>query len=126
MIRRMSRSRRDWGDRTGDGRQRVLVATILGSSLAFVDAGVVNVALPTIGRDLDLGLAGRQWVFLSYSLLLASLYLVAGSVGDRYGQSRGLPLGVVGFAGGSAAAGAAPTGGALIGARALQGAAGAF
>ena len=122
----MSRNGDDRRGRAGDPRLRVLVATILGSSLAFVDAGVVNVALPTIGRDLDLGLAGRQWVFLSYSLLLASLYLVAGSVGDRYGQSRVFSWGVVGFAAASAAAGAAPSGAALIGARALQGAAGAF
>src|SRR3954451_2370378 len=138
MIRRVSRSEGDRERRARDPRLRVLVATILGSSLAFVDAGVVNVALPTIGRDLDLGLAGRQWVFLSYSLLLASLYLVAGSVGDRYGQSRVFAWGVVGFAAASAAVSAPPAGGAvarvparhggagLIGARALQGASGAF
>src|SRR4051794_2280696 len=126
MIRRVSRSEGDRERRARDPRLRVLVATILGSSLAFVDAGVVNVALPTIGRDLDLGLAGRQWVFLSYSLLLASLYLVAGSVGDRYGQSRVFAAGVIAFAAASVAAGAAANGAALIGARALQGAAGAF
>ena len=71
-----------------DPRTQVLVATILGSSMAAVDASVVNVALPRIGRDLGLGLAGREWVFLSYSLVLASLYLLAGGVGDRVGQRR--------------------------------------
>jgi predicted MFS family arabinose efflux permease len=64
-----------------DPRAVVLVATILGSSMAFVDGTVANVALPTIGRDLHFGLAGRQWVFLAYSLALAALYLPAGAVG---------------------------------------------
>ena len=58
-------------------RRLTLVATILGSSLAFIDVTVVIIALPTIEQDLDLGLAGEQWVYLSYSLALASLYLVA-------------------------------------------------
>jgi EmrB/QacA subfamily drug resistance transporter len=107
-------------------RSWTLLATILGSSMAFIDASVVNVALPTIGRDLQLGLAGRQWVFLSYSLTLASLYLVGGAAGDRLGHRRVFVWAVVGFAGASALAGAAPDGGFLIAARALQGVAGAF
>src|SRR6185437_5855637 len=94
--------------------------------MAFVDASVVNVALPTIGRDLGLGLAGRQWVFLSYSLALASLYLVGGAAGDRYGHKRVFSYGVVGFAAASVLAGVAPTGAFLIAARSLQGVAGAF
>ena len=94
--------------------------------MALIDASVVNIALPTIGRDLDMGLAGRQWVFLSYSLALASLYLVGGASGDRYGHRRVFTLGTVGFAVASLLAGAAPTGGLLIAARTLQGAAGAF
>jgi len=61
-------------------RALTLVACILGSSIAFLDATVVVVALPTIERDLDLGRAGQQWVFLSYSLALAALYLVAGAL----------------------------------------------
>jgi EmrB/QacA subfamily drug resistance transporter len=109
-----------------DRRTWTLVATILGSSMAFIDASVVNVALPTIGRDLGLGLAGRQWIFLAYSLALASFYLVGGATGDRYGHRRVFLWGVVGFAAASALAGAAPTGGLLIAARALQGVAGAF
>src|SRR6059036_2928262 len=61
-------------------RRLTLVATVLGSSLAFIDATVVNVALPAIQRDLDLGLTGQEWVYLAYSLALASLYLAAAVV----------------------------------------------
>ena len=112
---------------TGDQLRRMtLAATVLGSSLAFIDASVVVVALPTIERDLDLGLSGEQWVFLAYSLALAALYLPAGAVGDRRGRRETFMLGIVGFAAASALAGAAPTGGVLIAARALQGVAGAF
>jgi EmrB/QacA subfamily drug resistance transporter len=107
-------------------RRLTLIATILGSSLAFLDATVVIIALPTIERDLDLGLAGEQWVYLSYSLALAALYLVAGAVGDRRGRREVFILGVVGFAAASLLAAAAPNGGVLIAARALQGIAGAF
>ena len=65
-------------------RQKMtLIATILGSSIAFVDGSVVNIALPTIGRDLDAGLGALQWVALSYSLAVASLYIVSGALGDR-------------------------------------------
>ncbi|HXV58455.1 MAG TPA: MFS transporter [Gaiellaceae bacterium] len=110
-----------------DARRRLtLAATILGSSLAFVDATVVIVALPTIEEDLGLGLAGQQWVFLSYSLALAALYLVGGAVGDRYGRRSVFVAGAAGFALSSVLAGAAPSGAVLIGARALQGVAGAF
>jgi EmrB/QacA subfamily drug resistance transporter len=107
-------------------RTLVLVATILGSSMAFVDSTVVNVALPTIGRDLDLGLAGRQWVFLAYSLPLASLYLTAGGIADRLGRRRIFLWGTAAFAVASVLAGAAPDATLLLAARAVQGAAGAF
>jgi EmrB/QacA subfamily drug resistance transporter len=109
-----------------DRRTLVLVATVLGSSMAFVDATVVNVALPTIGRELDLGLAGRQWVFLAYSLPLASLYLTAGGIADRLGRRRVFLAGTLAFAVASTLAGAAPGAALLLAARALQGAAGAF
>jgi EmrB/QacA subfamily drug resistance transporter len=109
-----------------DRRTLVLVATILGSSMAFVDATVVNVALPTIGRDLDLGLAGRQWVFLAYSLPLASLYLTAGGIADRLGRRRIFLWGNGAFALASILAGLAPDAMLLLAARAVQGAAGAF
>ena len=91
-----------------EARKRLtLAATILGSSLAFIDATVVIVALPTIEEDLDLGLTGQQWV-LSYSLALAALYLVGGAIGDRYGRRRVFIAGAAGFALASLLAGAAP------------------
>jgi EmrB/QacA subfamily drug resistance transporter len=110
-----------------ESRKRLtLAATIVGSSLAFIDATVVIVALPTIERDLGLGLTGQQWVFLSYSLALAALYLVGGAIGDRYGRRTVFMAGAAGFALASLLAGAAPGEGVLIVARALQGVAGAF
>jgi EmrB/QacA subfamily drug resistance transporter len=107
-------------------RRLTLFATVLGSSIAFVDATVVIVALPTIEEDLDLGLTGQQWVFLSYSLSLAALYLVGGAVGDRYGRRNVFVAGCAGFAVASVLAGLAPDAVTLILARALQGVAGAF
>jgi EmrB/QacA subfamily drug resistance transporter len=106
-------------------RLLTLLATILGSSISFLDATVVTVALPTIERDLHTGLAGEQWIVLAYSLALASLYLVGGAVGDRLGHRRVFVGGVLGFALASALAGAAPDERTLIAARALQGIAGA-
>jgi EmrB/QacA subfamily drug resistance transporter len=103
-----------------------LAATVLGSSLAFIDATVVIVALPKIETDLGLGLSGQQWVYLAYSLALAALYLVAGAFGDRWGRRRTFVWGAVGFAAASALAGAAPNEAVLVTARALQGIAGAF
>jgi EmrB/QacA subfamily drug resistance transporter len=111
---------------TEHARRMTLAATVLGSSLAFVDSTVVIVALPTISRDLHFGLAGEQWVFLAYSLTLAALYLPAGAIGDSRGRRETFVWGVVGFAATSALAGASPTGGVLIAARVLQGAAAAF
>jgi len=107
-------------------RSLTLAATILGSSLAFIDATVVIVALPTIEEDLGLGLTGQQWIFLSYSLSLAALYLVGGAIGDRYGRRRVFIAGAAGFALASLMAGAAPNEAVLIVARFLQGVAGAF
>jgi EmrB/QacA subfamily drug resistance transporter len=107
-------------------RTLTLGATILGSSLAFIDATVVIVAMPTIERDLDIGLTGEQWIFLSYSLALAALYLCGGAVGDRYGRRAVFIAGAAGFALTSALAGAAPDEATLIIARFLQGVTGAF
>src|SRR5262245_36522345 len=107
-------------------RRYTLAATVLGSSLAFIDVTVVNVALPTIQHDLDLGLSGQEWVYLSYSLALAALYLPAGAMGDRWGRRSIFVYGVLGFAVASAVAGASPNGEVLIAARFLQGIAGAF
>jgi EmrB/QacA subfamily drug resistance transporter len=112
---------------TPETRKRlVLVATILGSSMAFLDAFVVNVALPTIDKDFGLGLSGEQWIFLSYSLALAALYLPAGALGDRYGYANTFVIGVAGFAIASVLAGLAPSAGVLIAARAVQGIFGAL
>jgi EmrB/QacA subfamily drug resistance transporter len=99
----------------------VLAATILGSSLAFIDGTVVNVALPALQKDLRATVIGVQWVIESYSLLLAALLLVGGSLGDRYGRRRIFVIGVVIFAMASTACGFAGGMGTLIAARALQG-----
>jgi EmrB/QacA subfamily drug resistance transporter len=112
---------------TTDTRKRlVLVATVLGSSMAFLDAFVVNVALPTIDDELGLGLTGEQWIFLSYSLALAALYLPAGALGDRYGYVTTFVIGVCGFAAASIVAGVAPSGEVLVAARTVQGVFGAL
>jgi EmrB/QacA subfamily drug resistance transporter len=103
-----------------------LAATALGSSLAFIDTTVVVVALPTIEKDLNLGLAGQQWVVLAYNLSLASLYLVSGALGDRYGRRETFVVGVVAFAAASALCGIAPNEGVLVGGRFLQGIGGAL
>jgi EmrB/QacA subfamily drug resistance transporter len=99
----------------------VLVATILGSGLASLDATVVNIALPTIGRDLDADLASLQWVVNAYTLTLSGFLLLGGSLGDRYGRRRVFTIGVTWFAAASLLCAVAPTSEALIGARALQG-----
>ena len=61
-----------------------LVATILGSTIVFLDSTVVNVALPAIGEDLGAGLAGQQWIFEAYLLALVSLLLVGGAMGGLW------------------------------------------
>src|SRR5690606_12814502 len=87
---------------------------------------VVNVALPAIQDDLDAGLATTQWVVNGYMLMLASLILLGGTVGDRFGQRKIFLGGLVGFAFASVACAVAPTPITLIGARVIQGIAGAF
>ncbi len=103
-----------------------LVATILGSTIVFLDGTVVNVALPAISDDLDAGLADQQWVVESYMLATVALLLVGGALGDQFGRRRIFELGLVGFAVTSALCAIAPTSEFLIGARALQGLAGAL
>ncbi len=107
-------------------KRLTLVACILGSGIALLDSTVVNVALPTIQHDLGGGLAAQQWVVNAYLLTLGSLILVGGSLGDLYGERRIFALGVGGFGGASLLCALAPTIGALIAARALQGVAGAL
>jgi EmrB/QacA subfamily drug resistance transporter len=104
----------------------VLLATVLGSSMALLDSTVVNVALPTIGRNLGASLAGLQWTVTAYTLTLAALILLGGSLGDRFGRRRVFLVGVVWFALASALCGFAPSIGVLIGARVLQGIGGAL
>ena len=99
----------------------VLVATILGSSMAFIDGTVVNVALPALQSALNATVTDVQWVIEAYSLLLSALLLVGGSLGDRYGRRRVFIIGVVIFAAASAWCGLAPGIRPLIIARAAQG-----
>jgi EmrB/QacA subfamily drug resistance transporter len=99
----------------------VLVATILGSSLAFIDGTVVNVALPALQANFNATVVDVQWVVEAYALLLAALLLVGGSLGDRYGRKRIYVLGVAIFAAASACCGLAQNINQLIFARALQG-----
>jgi EmrB/QacA subfamily drug resistance transporter len=99
---------------------------MLGSSLGFIDATVVNVALPTIEEDLGLGLSGLQWVVLAYALTLAAFLLPSGAVGDRRGRRETFVAGVVGFGLASIVCGAAPNGEILVLGRAAQGVAAAF
>jgi EmrB/QacA subfamily drug resistance transporter len=108
-------------------RQRLtLVATILGSTVVFLDATVVNVALPAISDDLDAGLAGQQWVVEAYLLTMVSLLLVGGSLGDQFGRRRMFVAGLLGFGATSVLCALAPSDEFLVGARALQGIAGAL
>ncbi len=106
---------------TAEGRW-IIAATVLGSGIAFLDSTVVNVALPTIGRDLDTDLAGLQWVLDSYLVTLTGLLLLGGSLGDRYGRRRIFVAGLVAFTAASLLCSVAPGIGALVAARALQGA----
>jgi EmrB/QacA subfamily drug resistance transporter len=99
----------------------VLVATILGSSMAAIDATVVGIALPAIGRDFHATLASLQWVFTAYTLTLAGLLLFAGALGDRYGRKKIFVIGVIWFALASLLCAAAQNAPELIAARALQG-----
>jgi EmrB/QacA subfamily drug resistance transporter len=99
----------------------VLVATICGSGLVFLDGSVVNVALPTIAREFNTGLASLQWTVNAYALTLAGLLLLGGSLGDHFGRRRIFVIGIAWFAIASLACGLAPNAQMLIGARALQG-----
>ncbi|MDQ3992778.1 MAG: MFS transporter [Actinomycetota bacterium] len=110
----------------GRARTLTLVATILASGIALLDATIVNVALPAMREDLGGGLAGQQWVMNAYLLTLGSLLLVGGSLGDLFGQRRVFWLGVAGFGVASLLCAVAPTIETLVAARALQGAASAL
>lgn len=103
-----------------------LVATILGSTVVFLDSTVVNVALPSISDNLNAGLAGQQWVVEAYMLTMVSLLLVGGSLGDQFGRRRMFVAGLLAFGATSALCAVSPTVELLVAARALQGIAGAL
>src|SRR5579875_3055502 len=110
------------GLRYGSGTGRwVVAAAVLGSGMASLDATVVAIALPTVGRQFHTGLADLQWVVTAYTLTLAGLLLVGGGLGDRYGRRRVFVVGASWFALASLACGLAPSARLLILARALQG-----
>src|ERR687891_338497 len=104
----------------------ILAATILGSSMAFIDGTVVNVALPALQKNLDATALDVQWVVESYTLFLAALLLAGGSMGDRFGRRRIFCPGVALFALASVGCGLAASVSQLITARAIQGVAGAL
>ncbi|MEU4339801.1 MFS transporter [Nocardia sp. NPDC023852] len=110
---------------SGTGRW-ILLATILGSSVASLDATVVNIALPRIGESLDTDVAGLQWTLNGYTLTLASFILLGGSLGDRLGRRKVFIWGTIGFAIASVLCGAATNIEMLVAARILQGVAGAM
>jgi EmrB/QacA subfamily drug resistance transporter len=105
---------------TAPGRW-VVAATVLGSGMAALDATVVGIALPAIGRDFHAGVATVQWVVDAYTLTLAGLLLLGGTLGDSYGRRRMFAIGTVWFAIASLLCGVAPDAPVLIAARALQG-----
>lgn len=112
--------------RDGDGTSarhpvRTVIATIAGSSLAFIDGSVVNVALPTIGRAFDAGPAALAWTINAYLLPLGALILLGGAIGDHYGRRRMFQIGIAIFLAASVACTVAPTLGVLLAGRALQG-----
>lgn len=108
--------------RWGEARARwILLVTVLGSSLGFIDATVVTIAVPDIGRTLGAGAGELTWVVNAYTLTLASFILLGGSLSDRYGRRRIYLTGVLWFAVASLACGLAPTGAALVAFRTLQG-----
>ena len=112
-----------------DDRRRkryTMIATILGSTIVFLDATVVNVALPAISDDLNAGLADQQWVVEAYALATVSLLLVGGALGDQFGRRRIFTIGLIGFGITSILCALAPSSVMLIAARGLQGLTGAL
>src|SRR5262249_46810675 len=102
-------------------RRWVLVATILGSSLAFMIASIINVALPAIQETFGATVAEMQWVASAYTVLLAALTLAGGAIGDRFGRRRAFQTGTAGLTLASIGGSLATSVGGLIAARAAQG-----
>jgi EmrB/QacA subfamily drug resistance transporter len=111
---------------TARGTAWILTATILGSSLSFVDSSIVTVILPVMQRELHATIVGAQWVVEIYLLFLSSLVLVGGAVGDRWGRERVFTAGVIMFGVASIGCALSPTIAWLVAWRALQGIASAF
>ncbi|GJG98449.1 MFS transporter [Cupriavidus pauculus] len=120
------RAQPDAVDRPCLRKRMALAATILGSSMAFIDGSVVNVALPTMQSELGASVAEMQWIVNAYLLFLGSLVLVGGSMGDKLGRRTVFIAGIGVFTVASVACGLAPNAGSLIAARALQGIGAAF
>lgn len=115
------------GVRLGEpGGRWLLLATVLGSGMAFVDQTAVNVALPRIGQELDASLPALQWTVNGYTLTLAAFILLGGSLGDRFGRRRVFLIGTAWFAVASLLCAVAPDPATLVAARALQGLGGAL
>jgi EmrB/QacA subfamily drug resistance transporter len=104
----------------------VITATVLGSGIAALDATVTGIALPAIGRDFHVTMSSLQWVVDAYTLTLAALLLLGGTLGDSYGRRRVFMIGTVWFAAASLLCGLAPNAPVLIAARGLQGVGGAL
>src|SRR5689334_11701729 len=108
--------------RLGSARgSSALAATVAASSMAMLDATIVNVALPHIGDEFNASVSALQWVLTGYLLALASLILLGGALGDRFGRRRVFLIGTIWFAGASLLCGGSPNVEVLVGARVLQG-----
>ncbi|WP_375390289.1 MFS transporter [uncultured Amnibacterium sp.] len=107
-------------------QRRLLAAAVLASFVSFLDGSIVNIALPAIDRDLGGGVVTQQWVVDGYLLAVSAFILLSGAVSDRFGRLRVLRIALVAFAATSLLCAVAPTAGVLIGARVLQGVAGAL
>lgn len=110
---------------TAQGRWTI-AATVLGAGVVFIESAVVNGALPAMARDLDLGMAGVQWILNGYFLTLGALMLLGGSLGDRCGHGRIFLTGLVGFGATSLLCALAPGLTSLVAFRLVQGIAGAL
>src|SRR3954452_9414240 len=93
---------------TKTARRLTLIAMILSSGIVFLESTVVNVALPAMDRDLQMGLSGLQWVVDGYILTLAAFLIVGGSLGDQYGRKKAMMIGLIVFGASSIACGLAP------------------
>ena len=113
-------------NQTAESRLWTLISAILASGIVFLDISAVNIALPAIDRGLAAGLSGLQWVIDGYILMLTTLLLLGGSLGDRYGRRHVMMIGLVGFGISSIGCGVAPSISWLIGARMVEGVAGAM